>query len=209
MTKRWRKTLLKAVDVYFVLKPVCEIWDNSQHDPLGIFISLLLSRYEPWRLRYTHPVVDLAPSLQEVLDTDFVKKGHLLCKFLYWTRPFETLPEGMVPRLLHPIEEGGASLLNSRSPSRARAQTQPTQHHHLTSQISVQPLQWHMWSQPWQTTHPFQSDNYAMKGILSLLQMTMSLFSTKLANKFSKEREIWTQDCGASTCAKRFNTLER
>jgi hypothetical protein len=40
MTNRWRKTLLKAVDVFFVLKPVCEIWDNSRHEPLGIFISL-------------------------------------------------------------------------------------------------------------------------------------------------------------------------
>jgi hypothetical protein len=63
ITKRWRKTLLKAVDVYFVLKPVCEIWDKSQHEPLGIFISLPLSRHEPWRLRHTHPVVDLARSL--------------------------------------------------------------------------------------------------------------------------------------------------
>jgi hypothetical protein len=60
MVNRWRKTLLKAVDVYFLLKPVCGIWDNSQHEPLGIFISLPLSRHEPWRLRHAQPVVDLA-----------------------------------------------------------------------------------------------------------------------------------------------------
>jgi hypothetical protein len=72
MMNRWRKTLLKAVDVYFVLKPVCEIWDNSQHEPLGIFISLPLSRHEPWRLRHTQPVVDLARSLLEVPDADFL-----------------------------------------------------------------------------------------------------------------------------------------
>jgi hypothetical protein len=53
MTNRWRKTLLKAVDVYSVLKPVCAIWDNSQHAPLGIFIYVPLSRNEPWRLRHT------------------------------------------------------------------------------------------------------------------------------------------------------------
>jgi hypothetical protein len=45
--------LLKAVDVYFVLKPVCAISDNSQHDPLVIFISLPLSGNEPWRLRHS------------------------------------------------------------------------------------------------------------------------------------------------------------
>jgi hypothetical protein len=81
MTNRWRKTLLKAVDVYFVLKPVCEIWDNSQHEPLGIFISLPLRRHEPWRLRHTQPVVDLARSLREVPDADFLHKGHLLFGF--------------------------------------------------------------------------------------------------------------------------------
>jgi hypothetical protein len=85
MTNRWRKTLLKAAG-YFVLKPVCEIWDNSQHDPLGMFISLPLSRHEHWRLSHTQSVVDLARSLREVPDPDFVQKGHLLCEFLDWTR---------------------------------------------------------------------------------------------------------------------------
>jgi hypothetical protein len=63
MTNRWRKTLLKAVDVYFILKPACEIWDNSQHEPLGIFISLPLNRRENRRLGHTQPVVNLARSL--------------------------------------------------------------------------------------------------------------------------------------------------
>jgi hypothetical protein len=47
MTNRWRKTLLKAVDVYFVLKYVCAIWDHSQHEPLGFFLSLPLRRHGP------------------------------------------------------------------------------------------------------------------------------------------------------------------
>jgi hypothetical protein len=83
MTNRWRKTLLKAVDVYFVLKPGCAVWDHSQHEPLGIFVSLPLSRHEPWRLWYTQPVVDLARALREVPDDDFVQKGHILCEFLW------------------------------------------------------------------------------------------------------------------------------
>jgi hypothetical protein len=80
--KRWRKTLLKAVDVYFVLKPACAIWYHSQHEPIGTFISFSLSRHEPLRLRHTHPVVDLARTLREVLEDDFVPKGHLLSEFL-------------------------------------------------------------------------------------------------------------------------------
>jgi hypothetical protein len=106
MTNQWRKTLLKAADVYFVLKPVCEIWDNSHHEPLGIFISLHLSRHEPWHLGHTHPVVDLARTLREVPDAACVQQWHLLCKFLFWTRQLETMPESVVRILLHPIEGG-------------------------------------------------------------------------------------------------------
>jgi hypothetical protein len=52
MMNRWSKTLLKAVDMYFVLKPVWESLDNSQHEPLDIFISFPLIRHEPWRALY-------------------------------------------------------------------------------------------------------------------------------------------------------------
>jgi hypothetical protein len=51
MTNRWKKQLLKATEVYFVLMAESMICNNSQHEPLGIFISFLLSRHEPWRLR--------------------------------------------------------------------------------------------------------------------------------------------------------------
>jgi hypothetical protein len=60
MTNRWRKQLLKATDMIFFLKPGSKIWFFSQHEPLGIFISLPLGRHEPWRLRKTKPVVDPA-----------------------------------------------------------------------------------------------------------------------------------------------------
>jgi hypothetical protein len=106
MTNRWKTPLLKTVGVYFGLKPVCEIWENSQHDPLGICISLPLSINEPWHLRHTQQVVYLERSLREVMDTDLIQKGHLLCKFIYWTRQLETMPESVVRRLLHPIEGG-------------------------------------------------------------------------------------------------------
>jgi hypothetical protein len=96
--------LLKAVDVYFVLKFVCAIWDHSQHEPLDILIYLPLSRHEPWHLRHTHPLVDLARALREVPDDDFVHKGHLLREFLCLARQLETMPESVVRGFLHTIE---------------------------------------------------------------------------------------------------------
>jgi hypothetical protein len=64
--------------------------------------------------------------------------------------------------------------------------TQLTQHHY-TFQNSVTPLHWHMHSQPWQTTHSFQSENCAMKGTLSLLQL-MTLLLTWKINPERKQR---------------------
>jgi hypothetical protein len=86
MTNRWRKHLLKVTDVYFVLKAENMIWNNSQHEPLGIFISLPLSRHGPWRLRRTKLVVDMVSALRELLPDDFLQKGNIFRTFLGLTR---------------------------------------------------------------------------------------------------------------------------
>jgi hypothetical protein len=72
--------------VNYVLNPGSEIWPFSQHEPLDIFISLPLSRHEPWRIRKTKPVVDLVSAMCEVQDADHVQKGDILQEFLCLTR---------------------------------------------------------------------------------------------------------------------------
>jgi hypothetical protein len=98
MTNRWRKQLLKATDVNFVLKPGSEIWSFSQHEPLGIFVSLPLSRHEPWRLRKTKPVVDLTSALREVQDSDHIHTGDILRKFLRIMSKLDAMPESVKHR---------------------------------------------------------------------------------------------------------------
>jgi hypothetical protein len=71
MMNRWNKQLLKATDVYFVLKADSMILNNSQHDPLVIFLSLPFRINEPWRLRLTNPVVDMESAIRELLPDDF------------------------------------------------------------------------------------------------------------------------------------------
>jgi hypothetical protein len=101
MTHRWTKQLLKATDVYFVLKAESIIWNNSQHEPIDIFISLPLSRHGPWFLRRTKTVVDVESSLRELPPDDFLQKGNILRKFLGLTRQLETMSERLVRELLH------------------------------------------------------------------------------------------------------------
>jgi hypothetical protein len=101
MTNRSKKQLLKATDVYFVLKADSMIWNNLQHEPLGIFISLTLSRHGPCHLRQTKTVVDTESAMRELPPDDFLQKGNVLRKFLGLKRQLETMPEGLVRELLH------------------------------------------------------------------------------------------------------------
>jgi hypothetical protein len=89
------------MDAYFVLKADSMIWNNSQHESLGIFISLPLSRLQPWSLRRINTVVDMDSALRELPPDDFLQKGNILYKFLGITRQLETIPEGLVRELLH------------------------------------------------------------------------------------------------------------
>jgi hypothetical protein len=111
MTNIWRKRLLKATGVYFVLKAESMIWNDSQYEPLGIFISLPLSRHEPWRIRRTKPVVDIESALRELPTDDFLQKGNILCQFLGFARQLETMPECLVRELLHTPGRGAILVL--------------------------------------------------------------------------------------------------
>jgi hypothetical protein len=85
----------------FFLNAESMIWNNSQHEPLGVSISLPISRHEPWYLRRAKTVVDLESSLRELPPADFLQKGNILRKFLGLKRQLETMPEGLVRELVH------------------------------------------------------------------------------------------------------------
>jgi hypothetical protein len=92
--------MLKATDLKLFLKPECHIWDSSYHKPLGLCIYLPLCRNEPWRMRYTAPVVELESSFQSMPCNDLLQKGNLLCKILEQARKLDAIPEGVVSGVL-------------------------------------------------------------------------------------------------------------
>jgi hypothetical protein len=96
MTNRRRKQLLKRTYINFVVKPCTDIWGASQHEHLGAFNSLTLCRHTPWRLRGTHPVVDLESALCALQKSDYIQKGNLLHKFLLLTREVDSMPASVV-----------------------------------------------------------------------------------------------------------------
>jgi hypothetical protein len=100
MTNRWRKQMLKATDLKFFLKAECQVWDSSNHEPLGLCVYLPLCRHEPWRMRYTATVVELESALRSLPCYYLLQKGNLLCKFLEQTRKLDAMPESVVSKLL-------------------------------------------------------------------------------------------------------------
>jgi hypothetical protein len=87
---------LKASTFRLMIKLVCDIWPYTEHEPLGVFVVLPLSRHKPWNLWGTNPMVDLEAVLRDVSEDDYLSKGHLVHEFLLFTQSLEGLLESMV-----------------------------------------------------------------------------------------------------------------
>jgi hypothetical protein len=90
MNNRWRKQMLKATDLKFFLKAECQVWDYSNHEPLGFFVYLPLCRHEPWRMRYTATVVELESALRILPCDDLLQKGIFCPNF--WSKHENWMP---------------------------------------------------------------------------------------------------------------------
>jgi hypothetical protein len=92
--------MLKATDLKFFFMGEWQVWEPSNHEPLGLFIYLPLCRHEPWHMRYTTTVVELESALRSLPCDDLPQKGNFLCKFLEQTRKLDAMPESVVHQLL-------------------------------------------------------------------------------------------------------------
>jgi hypothetical protein len=98
---QWINQLLKACILCLTVKSVCDVWPYTEHEPLGIFVVLQLSRYAPWNLWGNMQVVDLKASMREVPEYDYIiLKGHTVRELLLSTRMLEGLSKIMVCRML-------------------------------------------------------------------------------------------------------------
>jgi hypothetical protein len=92
--------MLKATDLKFFLKAECQVWESSNHEPLGLFIYLPLCRHEPWCMRYNATLVELESALCSLPCDDLLQKGNILYNILEQTRKLDAMPERLVRQLL-------------------------------------------------------------------------------------------------------------
>jgi hypothetical protein len=101
MTSRWRRRVGRLRDLEMELGAGSGgAWGEEQHEPLLIFVCMPLSRHRPWKLRGTPLLERVEGQLRELLKTDHKGRRRLLRQFLVEARKMESLPEGMVRKLL-------------------------------------------------------------------------------------------------------------
>ena len=100
-TYLWRRKLYRSCDIRFNIKPGVSFWKKNEHEPLTIAIFFPFCRHKPWQLRRVPVLLELAGTVQRLLEKDERAAGRLLCKFFICARKLDTLPENVVWSLLH------------------------------------------------------------------------------------------------------------
>jgi hypothetical protein len=77
-----------------------EIWGVVQHEPLLMHLSFPLCRHPPWSLKGTRYLNEFLGELRGVWKDMPGREGTLLCELLRRTRTLQSLPQGVVWKML-------------------------------------------------------------------------------------------------------------
>ena len=93
---------MKTCDLVFTLKcsDSSSIWSKEEHEPLIFGLTLPLLSVSPWRFKDTVLVDRLDKSLSGLPAGSWGAAGCLLREFFEKARRMESLPEGVVRRML-------------------------------------------------------------------------------------------------------------
>ena len=100
-TSLWRRQLMRASDVFCELPFDEEFWDKSeQHEPLTLTLIFPFLPYSPWQLRRSKAFLEMGRVLQAMWKNGQIAAGPILCELLSRTRDLETMPRGVVSKML-------------------------------------------------------------------------------------------------------------
>jgi hypothetical protein len=93
--------MLKETDLEIVIPVGAEIWGVVQHEPpLLMYLSFPLCRHPPWSLKGTRYLDEFLGELHGVWKDMPGREGTLLCELLRHTRTLQSLPQGVVRKML-------------------------------------------------------------------------------------------------------------
>ena len=105
-TPAWTRLFHKLCDFVAVIPVGSPHWPSAMHEPLWIGLSLPFIRHNPWALRGTPLLVELARELREVLSTGQGNGGSILHKLLRTSRRLTGLSKRVARGVLRLPREG-------------------------------------------------------------------------------------------------------
>ena len=101
MKPLWFKLAYRAADLMFVVKPVHSFWSQDRYEPLMLFVCFPFLRHQPWQLRSTPPLLEMARLLQQVQESGEPTFRYLLQQLFILTGKLSTMSAGMVRQMLY------------------------------------------------------------------------------------------------------------
>ena len=101
MTPIWRKQLNKAADCIFSIPASHSFWPAINHEPLIVALIFPYLPFRPFQLKGTPKMFYMGRKLSKMFQEDQVDTGDFLLKFLLEVRNFQTMPEGLVWKMLY------------------------------------------------------------------------------------------------------------
>lgn len=110
----WRKLLSKAVDVVVSLPVGHSAWPLEMHEPLTIAFCLPYISHDPWELRRSPYLLELASRLSEVWATGEGSEGPILRELWGLSERLETMSSSLARKLLYCQSSTGLSHSETR-----------------------------------------------------------------------------------------------
>jgi len=102
-TSKWRKQLLKVIDVEFYISPQHPFWEAEMHEPLLIAFFFILphdARFAPWQLKNTELVDRTRSYLRQVQKTSEQVEWVVCGNYLSRRGKFRACRKGMAREML-------------------------------------------------------------------------------------------------------------
>ena len=100
MTAYWRKQLGKLADCMFTVPVGVPWWPTHMFEPITLAFILPLNRFSPWSFKRSKLVGTLERELRSVWQSVPERSGFILRKFCERSRALETMPKGVVWKML-------------------------------------------------------------------------------------------------------------
>ena len=119
LTPYWRSHLHRSADLILEIPAGGEYWPIEMHEPLILALFFPRLQHRPWQLRQSPSIMELGDRLQRMWRLGDYSQGPILRKLWQQARTLESMPAGLVFKVLHCFSEFGIPCEGGQKRSRS------------------------------------------------------------------------------------------